>query len=101
MDELGIYIHIPFCVKKCYYCDFVSFAKKGNKVNEYYTSLIKEIGNESKRIKESVSTIYIGGGTPSFIHEKYITGIIATIKKYYNIEKNAEITIEVNPRNSK
>ena len=69
--ELGIYIHIPFCKQKCYYCDFVSFANRTNYIKEYIESLIKEI--ENYKLEEYiVTTIYIGGGTPSYIESKYI-----------------------------
>ena len=97
--ELGIYIHIPFCKSKCYYCDFTSFSNIANKENEYISCLIKEI--ESKNWDEvnkkyEVTTIYIGGGTPSFIDCNKIVKVIQTIKNVANT-KNAEITIEVNP----
>ena len=97
MSELGIYIHIPFCKQKCYYCDFISFENKQNEIGQYCKALIKEIQHESKNIKESVSTIYVGGGTPSFIDANYIKQIIEVVKSNYDIQKNAEITVEVNP----
>lgn len=98
MKKLGIYIHIPFCKKKCAYCDFVSFSNKQNLVNEYVETLKKEI-NKCKISKEEyiVDTIYFGGGTPSYIDSKYIIDILDVIKNRFNISKNAEITIEVNP----
>ena len=71
--ELGIYIHIPFCKQKCYYCDFISFANMEEKQQEYVDALKREIQSYSKKIKSSnlddykVTTIYIGGGTPSYI----------------------------------
>lgn len=98
--ELGIYIHIPFCVKKCYYCDFISYTNSEDKIEEYINSLKEEIKEEVKLLKKEnyiISTIYIGGGTPSYIEPKYIAGIIHEIKKNYIIEPKAEITIEVNP----
>lgn len=100
MKELGIYVHIPFCKQKCYYCDFVSYAKKQNKVEEYINSLKKEIIERAKEIdiKENrITTIYIGGGTPSVINEKYIKEILEAIKQNYMIDEKVEITIEVNP----
>ncbi len=94
--ELGIYIHIPFCKQKCYYCDFVSFANRTNCVKEYIESLIKEI--ENYKLEEYiVTTIYIGGGTPSYIESKYIEKIINKIKEKFEIDNQCEITIEVNP----
>ena len=98
MREIGIYIHIPFCKSKCIYCDFNSFAKKDECIKPYIKALIKEIKNYAKENKDIiVKTIYIGGGTPSYINETYIKEIIETIKNNYNIAKEAEITIEVNP----
>ena len=99
MKDLGIYIHIPFCKKKCDYCDFVSYSSKNNCINEYVEALKNEIEEELNNIKKEdyrVTTIYIGGGTPSFINSKYIVDIINNIKKIISIE-NIEITIEVNP----
>lgn len=100
MKELGIYIHIPFCRQKCYYCDFTSYSNKIGKVEEYIKCLQKEIQIESVKYKEEdyeVTTIYIGGGTPSFIEACYIENIINTIKTNYKLNKNLEITIEMNP----
>ena len=98
--ELGIYIHIPFCKKKCYYCDFVSYANNCKNVEEYIKTVIKEI--ESYNLENyNITTIYIGGGTPSYIDSKYIVEILAKLKqKLQNNEtkfNNIEITIEVNP----
>lgn len=100
MKELGIYIHIPFCKQKCYYCDFVSYANKEEKIQEYIKCLQEEIGIESEKYKNEeyeITTIYIGGGTPSFIDDSYIERIINTIKQNYKLYENPEITIEVNP----
>lgn len=100
MKELGIYIHIPFCKQKCYYCDFVSYANKEEKIQEYIKCLQEEIGIESEKYKNEeyeITTIYIGGGTPSFIDASYIERIINTIKQNYKLYENPEITIEVNP----
>ncbi len=101
--ELGIYVHIPFCAKKCYYCDFISFPNREERINDYIEALKKEI--EYVRIdalnsieNQEITTIYIGGGTPSFIESKYIADIIKTIKENFVVSKEAEITLEVNPR---
>lgn len=96
MKELGIYIHIPFCKSKCSYCDFTSFANKEKMVEKYIECLNKEIENKETN-NFIVDTIYIGGGTPSFIDSKYIKEIIETIKSKFKIKEEAEITIEVNP----
>lgn len=96
MEELGIYIHIPFCKKKCSYCDFISFANKEKYIEEYIKTLNEEILN-TKVSSYKTDTIYIGGGTPSFVDSKHIIKILETIKSKFKIKKNAEITIEVNP----
>ena len=97
MERFGIYIHIPFCVKKCSYCDFVSFCSD-EKIWEQYTNAVEcEIENKKIENPKKVTTIYIGGGTPSLIPEKYIVKIINTVKSRFKIEELAEITIEVNP----
>ena len=99
-EELGIYIHIPFCKKKCYYCDFISYCNKNEFVDDYIKCLKKEIINFTQKYKDTydITTIYIGGGTPSSIEEKYIKDIIDTIdKNLVKIKDIKEITIEVNP----
>lgn len=99
--ELGVYVHIPFCKDKCYYCDFVSFKNMENKARKYTECIIKEIKNvpwEEINKNYTVTTIYIGGGTPSYIDSSYINEILEILKinaKYD--EKNTEITIEINP----
>lgn len=93
-DEIGIYIHIPFCKKKCDYCDFISYCGKDKFIEEYVEAIKKEI--EIQNIKTKISTVYIGGGTPSYIDSKYIVEIMKKIQEK-NILSDAEITIEVNP----
>ena len=98
MREIGIYVHIPFCKSKCLYCDFNSYPKKDEGIEPYIEALIKEIEEYAKVNKDIlVKTIYIGGGTPSYINEKYIKRIIDSLKQNFEIIDNAEITIEVNP----
>ena len=105
--QIGLYIHIPFCKQKCSYCDFCSYANKESFIKRYIQCVLKEIievGNNNKIDFENgkddlflVKTIYIGGGTPSLIDSKYIVQIIEDIKLNFEIDENAEITIEVNP----
>ena len=99
MKQLGLYIHIPFCKQKCDYCDFLSFSNIEYKQEEYINSLLEEIKEKSSKISRQeymVTTIYIGGGTPSNIEAKYIIKILNLIKECFNLF-NPEITIEVNP----
>lgn len=99
-NELGIYIHIPFCKQKCYYCDFVSFSGQNEKMGEYIRCLEKEL--ESYDLSTyNVTTIYIGGGTPSYLESKMIVDFLVKLKQKLQgnntpFEK-MEITIEVNP----
>ena len=98
MREYSIYIHIPFCVSKCIYCDFNSYANKEDKICEYIKSIINQIHNDNTFSKDDIcKTIYIGGGTPSYINSKYIVQILKCIYGKYRVDKNAEITIEQNP----
>ena len=98
--ELGIYVHIPFCVKKCYYCDFISYPNKSDMQEEYVKKLIKEIEDNKELLeKNNITTIYIGGGTPSSINPDLIRNVLNKICEVANIKnrENIEITIEVNP----
>lgn len=95
----GIYIHIPFCSKKCTYCDFhfsTSFATYEGKMIE---ALVSEIKSRSAEINESIKTIYFGGGTPSLLKIQDLKKILETIQAHYQVEKDAEITFEANPEN--
>ena len=96
IEEIGIYIHIPFCKKKCIYCDFLSFSENEDQIEKYINALIKEIKRwVVKNRNKNITTIYIGGGTPSYINSNYIEKILKTItSEVHSIE---EITIEVNP----
>jgi len=105
--EIGIYVHIPFCKKKCSYCDFCSYENKEHLISDYIKALINEIEMvgvnnqiDYKNKKDDlfiVKTIYIGGGTPSLIDSSYIKQIMETIFENYEVSKQSEITIEVNP----
>ena len=97
MEELGIYIHIPFCKQKCFYCDFCSFANKNEMQGKYVETVINEIKNITHKEKYTVTTIYLGGGTPSILNPDYIKSILQEIKSSFDILDDAEITIEINP----
>ena len=92
--EIGLYIHVPFCKSKCYYCDFISFANKEMCFEEYIEAVIKEI-NYTDLSKYYIRTVYIGGGTPSILDSRYIVKVLSEIKLH--VDNDAEITIEVNP----
>lgn len=95
----GLYIHIPFCKRKCNYCDFISFTDKADCfIASYCDALKKEMSFYSQKLQSySFDTVFIGGGTPSVIDEKFISDILFSLKQSFNITTNAEITIEANP----
>jgi len=96
-EILGIYIHIPFCKSKCIYCDFVSVTNQ-TLIDEYFEYLLKEIEMYKEVLNRfKVVTIYFGGGTPSLVNGLYIEKVINKIKKYNDLDKLLEFTIEVNP----
>lgn len=99
MNELGLYVHIPFCVSKCFYCDFNSYTDKSYIIDDYIKYLKKEIDLYSVELKDyKVKTIFIGGGTPSSIDSKYICDIVNHIYKKFNLTTLIEFTIEANPK---
>lgn len=98
MKNLGIYVHIPFCKKKCEYCDFISYSGIEEKADSYIRSLIQDIINSSNKVKDyEVDTIYFGGGTPSYIDSSLIVEVLNSIRENYNVLEDVEITLEVNP----
>lgn len=94
----GIYVHIPFCKSKCRYCDFASFPEKLGFAESYMACVYREMAKRGPELKSyKFDTLYIGGGTPSVIDEKYIAMLLASAKKNFNLSSDAEITIEMNP----
>ncbi len=94
----GIYLHVPFCKSKCTYCDFASFPKEISKAELYFGCLYRELTARANQLKGmSFDTVYIGGGTPSYVDEKFITGALKLIKQKFDLANDAEITIEINP----
>lgn len=96
-NEQMIYIHVPFCDRKCYYCNFVSFCSPQIH-NDYFEKLWQEI--KKRKTNKLITSIFIGGGTPSCVDENYIKKTMKTLKKNFKISKNAEITIECNPQST-
>lgn len=113
---LGVYLHIPFCVKKCFYCDFysietrsavnltdfnteISYVTNDNLVNPFLSSIQNEIllrtQNQTKKI--DINTIFLGGGTPSILSESQIKILFKTLSDVFNFNENTEVTIECNP----
>ena len=91
----SIYIHIPFCEQKCFYCAFASFDKQFDKVEKYFNALKKEIDTSPFKLK--IGSIFIGGGTPSAVNPCFIEQILRSVREKFQVEKDAEITIEANP----
>ncbi|QCI27357.1 radical SAM family heme chaperone HemW [Buchnera aphidicola] len=101
IPPLSLYIHIPWCLKKCPYCDFNAYTLKNHdsQIN-YIQHLIQDLKNDVSIIKKrTIKTIFIGGGTPSILNNYLIKYLIQKIKTIVSIKKNTEITIEVNPEN--
>ena len=97
MKNLELYIHIPFCVHKCIYCDFLSAPADDKTKSSYVKALINEIALSEAGLDKNVTSIFIGGGTPSAINAEYIKDILEAVKQRYRVDGNAEITIECNP----
>ncbi|MFC1856080.1 radical SAM family heme chaperone HemW, partial [Thermodesulfobacteriota bacterium] len=98
---ISIYIHIPFCLKKCNYCDFSSVAVSAIPQDDYTDCLIKEIDNVTKKFYDEsvdVKSIYFGGGTPSLFNINNIERILKKVNELYNVSKRVEVTLEANPK---
>ncbi len=99
MNEVYVYIHIPFCEKKCIYCDFLSIAGKSIE-KEYFQSLTRDIESSDILKSSVVKTVYFGGGTPSYVDERYIEKTLNTVAKTSKAFNPEEITIELNPEST-
>ena len=97
--ELGLYLHFPYCISKCPYCDFNSYQlKEDNQISSYISALYQEIAAYSQKLKKSnIKTIYLGGGTPTILSGTQIFNILEFCKENFMVDKDAEITIEANP----
>lgn len=95
---LGLYVHIPFCLKKCNYCDFLSASAKKEEIAQYFLTLKKEILScKTWASLYSVQSIFFGGGTPTLPDEEWLIQILEEIKASFLVEEKAEITLECNP----
>ena len=98
MKELELYIHIPFCAKKCPYCDFLSAPPRAGEPERYLRALMEEIVRKAAYFRaHSVTSIFIGGGTPSLLPGGEIQRLLSCVRKYFCVRADAEITIECNP----
>lgn len=104
--NVGIYIHVPFCLSKCHYCDFCSMQRAGEDTREQYViRLCEEIELFADKIGENgyapvADTVYLGGGTPSLLSPEQIGRILETVNGRFGIDRDAEITIETNPKSA-
>jgi len=97
--ELGLYLHFPYCISKCPYCDFNSYQlEEDNQISSYIFALYQEITAYSQKLKKSnIKTIYLGGGTPTILSGVQIYNILEFCKEKFKVDKDVEITIEANP----
>ena len=98
-QSLGLYIHIPYCIHKCGYCDFNSHPIKHDEMETYIDALITEMSHYSQKYSSAgqLNTIFLGGGTPTTLSVSQLTRILEECKNQFNITQGAEITLEANP----
>ena len=97
-DNIGLYIHIPFCIRKCAYCDFASFSGVGSDVRaRYIDRLCREIESYKVNKRVGVDTVFFGGGTPSLLDPDELSRILSTVRSTFDLTPDAEITMEMNP----
>ena len=98
---LGLYLHIPFCAKKCDYCDFYSLAGAQDRMDDYVQALETQLTEFAPRAAQhTVDSVYFGGGTPTLLGEKRLIRLLKLILKKYRVAKGAEITLEANPESA-
>ena len=95
-EPIGLYLHIPFCKKRCAYCSFYSSFDSEELKDEYTKRLITVIKERGGKISRPVNTVYFGGGTPSLMYERLIP-VMQAVRESFSVEKEAEITLEINP----
>ena len=93
VDSFGVYIHVPFCHKKCDYCAFATWADKHTLIDEYMTALLTDIGQAVDRGLPMVDTVFVGGGTPTIVD----ADALATCIEMLPLARGAEVTVECNP----
>ena len=97
---LSVYIHVPFCVRRCLYCDFITYAGQQAWLPAYVEAAIKEVhwlGSSRGELNEPAQTVYIGGGTPSLLSIEQVKGLLTAVERSFLLAENAEITLEANP----
>ena len=97
---LSVYIHVPFCVRRCLYCDFITYAGQQAWLPAYVEAAIKEthwLGSSTGKTDEPAQTVYFGGGTPSLLSIGQVEALLAAVNRNFGLMENAEITLEANP----
>ena len=96
--DLGLYLHVPFCKSKCAYCDFYSLPHAEDLMDDYLRALTEHLAEVAPHFTaQRVDTVYVGGGTPSYFGVKRLEKLLSTVKKYYKVDRAAEVTVEMNP----
>src|SRR5690554_5886136 len=96
--SVSLYIHIPFCKSKCFYCDFNSFPCRDELIPAYFNALEKELMQYEKKLKDyKISTVFIGGGTPSVVDPNNIYKLMSLLNENFDVDIDLEATIESNP----
>jgi oxygen-independent coproporphyrinogen-3 oxidase len=96
--KIGLYIHIPFCRQKCYYCDFPSYAGYEAQYSDYVAALCREIAGKGGLFSRTVvDTVYVGGGTPTILPEQLLSNLLESLHRNWRLADDAEISIEANP----
>jgi oxygen-independent coproporphyrinogen-3 oxidase len=93
----GLYIHIPYCMGKCPYCDFTSQPFTPGEIDVYLSALVEELAVFSRGNRRIVETLYVGGGTPSILSRDQLTALFTAIREFFTLLDDAEITLEINP----
>lgn len=96
-NEIGVYLHIPFCDGKCPYCDFFSKRASATDMDDYTDVLIRRIYDEAQKLDRKADTVYFGGGTPSLLGAERLSRILYAVQEGFGPGENAEVTVEVNP----
>ena len=97
-DGIALYVHVPFCLSKCPYCDFNTYQGIEAQFGDYLGAVIGEIAAWSRAlVHPAVNTIFLGGGTPSYLPDGDVARILEAISAGYVVRKDAEITAECNP----
>ncbi|MBE6020056.1 MAG: radical SAM family heme chaperone HemW, partial [Clostridiales bacterium] len=97
-EKTGLYIHIPFCVRKCNYCAFLSFDAETSPRREYADAVVNEITRRAEELGHpEIDTVYVGGGTPSVLDLSQMRDIMHAVNKHFRVKEDAEVTIEANP----